>query len=87
MELFNEVIFHLVTYHFICFSDFVLDLERQFQVGYSLFGVLGLLLFVHFGNMISNTFTRMRLKRQLSIKAKAVSEAAIKSKKEEVTEL
>jgi multidrug transporter EmrE-like cation transporter len=54
MELFNEVIFMVVTYHFICFSDFNLSLVRRFQMGYSLFGVTGIFIVVHFGTIFGN---------------------------------
>jgi hypothetical protein len=39
MELFNETCVILINYHLICFTDFVLDLEKRDQVGYSLIAV------------------------------------------------
>lgn len=36
MELFNETCVILINYHLMCFTDFVLELERRDQVGYSL---------------------------------------------------
>jgi hypothetical protein len=36
--VFNEIVIMLMNYHMVCFSEFNLSLEMQFNMGYSMMG-------------------------------------------------
>lgn len=40
LELFNEVMILVACYHLMCFSDFIIDADTQFSMGYSFVAVI-----------------------------------------------
>jgi hypothetical protein len=77
IELFNETCVILINYHLICFTDFVLDLEKKDQVGYSLiavtiFYIVVNLSLISFQNIVTLCrkikLYRLKLNRQKRIK-------------------
>ena len=61
LEIFNECMLMLVMYTFICFTDFVPNLETQYQVGYVSCGLVMLQLLVCLGIMFVESFRLIRL--------------------------
>lgn len=53
LELFNECIVLLCSYHLFLFTDFVDSKETQLSLGYSLIALTGLLIAVNFIVMIA----------------------------------
>ena len=61
LEIFNECMLMLVMYTFMCFTDFVPDLETQYQVGYVSCGLVIFQLLVCLGIMFVESFRLIRL--------------------------
>jgi hypothetical protein len=53
----------IMIYHLICFSEFNLDLDMQFNMGYSLIGFILFVVFVNIINMVKEQIdTQKRLR-------------------------
>ena len=52
LEIFNEVLIMMAIYHMFLFTQFNFNLDLQFFMGYSLVGLVGLLVVVNIGVMI-----------------------------------
>jgi hypothetical protein len=52
IEIFNEIMIMIINYHMVSFSEFNLDVDMQFNMGYSLIGFIFLVVFVNIMNMV-----------------------------------
>lgn len=52
LESFNEFMVMVASYHMICYSEFNLDVDSQYIMGYSHIGVIGIVVVVNVGNMV-----------------------------------
>ena len=54
LEVFNEITIVLLTYHMICFTDFVPDANTRYPVGYSYIAFASTSLLIHIIIMMTN---------------------------------
>ena len=59
IEVFNEMMLLIASYHLFIFSGFAHDQEAQFLVGFSFTAIIILTLFVNMGRMFRNAASRM----------------------------
>ena len=64
LEMFNESMLMMIMYTFLCFTDFVPNLETQFTVGYVSCGLVMIHLLVCLGIMSVGSFRKIRLRVQ-----------------------
>ena len=86
LEMFNESILMMIMYTFLCFTDFVPNLETQFTVGYVSCGIVMLHLLVCLGIMSVGSFRNIRLRVQfmlLKFRHKITMNKRILNKKKE----
>jgi hypothetical protein len=88
IEIFNEVMIMIVNYHLICFSEFNMDVDMQFNMGYSLIFFIFFVVFVNIMVMVRKQFDRhkrLRVLKQnnknLVAQVKLIKEGAEKTRK------
>ena len=86
LEVFNEVIVMGVIYHMIMYSDFNLNLDLAFMLGYTHIGLIGLLMAVNIANMARNQVNRYLRAKRLKVKkqAKLNEKVVVRSLRERV---
>jgi hypothetical protein len=52
IEIFNEIMIMIINYHMVSFSEFNLDVNMQFNMGYSLIAVIFFVVFVNIMSMV-----------------------------------
>lgn len=62
IQIFNECIFMVLSYHMMVFSDYVMDSEAQFTMGYSFLTIIGILSVANLGVIAYNVTRRACLK-------------------------
>jgi len=60
IEIFNEIIILLLSYHMACFSEFNLSAEMQFLMGYSLIGCIAIMVCVNLAVMAYKMLGKLR---------------------------
>jgi len=70
LEIFNECIIQMITYHLIAFSDLVVDSEGKFIMGYSYIGFVLLLVASNCTVMVGREVERLQRMRVLQSKRK-----------------
>ena len=65
IEMFNETLIMIQIYHLCCFSEFILDIETVFLIGYSYVGFIGFAVLVNLVYMIYNLVIKVREKLRL----------------------
>ena len=81
----NELTVFFASYHLICFTDLVEDLERESDVGWSIIALICLNILINMGIFIYvvTTMAKRRCKRARSLKlAKQRHEAMMKARQE-----
>lgn len=71
IEIFNDVIFMMMIYHLICFSDFNSSMEARFEMGYSQVSLIGILITVNISSMVFTSCVDMKRARVLKTLEKA----------------
>lgn len=66
IEIFNEFIILIISYHLFTFTNFVLDVDTQFQMGYSLVSFISLTFMSNIIKMVVKNI--MRVRRKLNLK-------------------
>lgn len=64
LEIFNEVMFVVLSYHMITFTQFVTQVESQFFMGYVYLGAVSLLISVNLSVAVQNTVRKIQTKRK-----------------------
>jgi len=62
----NEFAIIILNYHLICLTDFVLDGTRRSEIGWSMIGLVSLVLLVNLG--IHSVFSIKQIKRRYELK-------------------
>ena len=60
LHVFDEVITMLVVYHLVCFTPFVSDLDVRYQMGYSIIGIICILLAVRLALIFSTSYQDLK---------------------------
>ena len=71
MEIFGEIINLFLMYHVLLFTDFVLDAELRYIIGYSFIFFTGVFISVHMFLMMKTTFKALKYKWRMKKKKKA----------------
>ena len=86
MEIFGEVINLILMYHVLLFTDFVLDLDLRYKIGYWFIFFIFVFISVHIFFLAKTTFGLIRKKWRIRRKKKQ-DEAAKKARREELREV
>ena len=86
MEIFGEVINLILMYHVLLFTDFVLDLDLRYKIGYWFIFFIFVFISVHIFFLAKTTFGLIRKKWRIRRKNKQ-DEAAKKARREELREV
>ena len=70
IEVFNEVMILGATYHLVCFSDFNLDTDAQFKMGYSFIALFGIVVVVNVAVVVRKQYLALKRKRELKLMLK-----------------
>jgi hypothetical protein len=63
VEVFNELMILVACYHLICFSEFNLDMQAQFNMGYSFVGLIVIVVIVNIVLVVKKQVKSFKLKK------------------------